>query len=348
MKGSAMTARRTLLVGAIAVACLGLQALGLQAGHAQEADFSRKTITIYIGNTAGGTYDLMGRLVARHLGHFLPGNPTVVPENMPGAGTLRAANHIFNVAPKDGTALGIVTETIAVEQALHNPAVQFDARRLAWIGRVAASNAVHIIWHASKVQSIEDARRFEVTTAGTGVGNLGETVPTLLNAVIGTKFKIIKGYPAANESMLAMERGEVEGAVVNWTTVKTAKAQWLREGKIKVILQVLTERGPDLPNVPALGELGDNLEAKQLLGLYAGTGAIGRSFFGPPGLRPAVMKALRDGFAAMSKDPQFISDASQINAELEVGSGEEVQKAVEQTLNVPESVLQRAREIFAR
>src|ERR1700732_4119914 len=348
MKGSAMTARRTVLVGVIAIACLGLQALGPQAGHAQEADFSRKTVTIYIGNTAGGTYDLMGRWVTRHLGRFLPGNPTVIAENMPGAGTLRAANYIFNVAPKNGTALGIVTDTIAVEQALLNPAVQFDARKLTWIGRIAASNAVHIIGHTSRLQSIEDAKRFEATVAGTGAGNAGETVPTLLNAVIGTKFKIIRGYPAANESMLAMERGEVEGAVVNWATVKTAKAQWLQEGRIRVILQDVAERGPDLPNVPALGELGDNLEAKQLLGLYAGTGAIGRSFFAPPGLPPAISKALRDGFAAMSKDPQFIADANQINAELQVGSGDAVQKAVERTLNVPEGVLQRAREIFAR
>jgi tripartite-type tricarboxylate transporter receptor subunit TctC len=333
---------------ALPVVALLVACAAVDTGRAQEADFSRKTITIYIGNTAGGTYDLMGRLVARHLGHFLPGNPTVVPENMPGAGTLRAANYIFNVVPKDGTALGIVTDTVAVEQALRNPAVQFDARKLTWIGRVAASNAVQIIWHTAKVQSIEDAKRFEATVAGTGAGNAAETVPKLLNAVIGTKFKIIKGYPAANEAMLAVERGEVESAVPNWTTLKTTRASWLRDGKAKVILQYLTERGPELPDVPALGELGDNLEAKQLLGLYAGTGAIGRSFFGPPGLRPAVMKALRDGFAAMSKDAAFIADANQINAELQVGSGEEVQKAVEQALNVPESVLQRAREIFAR
>jgi tripartite-type tricarboxylate transporter receptor subunit TctC len=337
-----MTVKSMVLAGAIAVC------LGFQSGHAQEPDFSRKTITIYIGNTAGGTYDLMGRLVTRHLGRSLPGNPTVIAENMPGAGTLRAANYIFSVAPKNGTALGIVTDTIAVEQGLLNPAVQFDARKLTWIGRVAASNAVHIIWHTSKVQSIEDAKRFEATVAGTGAGNVAETVPTLLNAVIGTKFKIIRGYPAANESMLAMERGEVEGAAVNWTTVKTAKAQWLREGKIKVILQDLAERGPDLPDVPALGELGDNLEARQLVGLYASTGAIGRSFFAPPSLPPAIAKALRDGFAAMTRDSEFIADANKINAELQIGSGEEVQKAVEQTLNVPESVLQRAREIFAR
>ena len=333
----------TALAFAILVSCLDVQ-----SAHAQEADFARKTITIYIGNTAGGTYDLMGRLVTRHLGRFVPGSPTVIAENMPGAGTLRAANYIFNVAPRNGTALGIVTETIAVEQALLNPAVQFDARKLTWIGRVAASNAVHIIWHTSKVQSIEDAKRFEATVAGTGAGNVAETVPTLLNAVIGTKFKIIRGYPAANESMLAMERGEVEGAAVNWTTVKTAKTQWLQEKKIKVILQDVTERGPDLPDVPALGELGDTLEARQLLGLYASTGAIGRSFFAPPGLPSPTSKTLRDAFAAMTSDAQFIADANMVNAELQIGSGEEVQKAVERTLNVPESVLQRAREIFAR
>jgi tripartite-type tricarboxylate transporter receptor subunit TctC len=334
--------------GFLAVAVLALGILGVEAALAQQADFSRQTITIYIGNTAGGTYDLMGRLVARHLGRSLPGNPTLVPENMPGAGTLRAANYIYNVAPKNGSALGIVTETVAVEQALRNPAVQFDARKFGWIGRVAASNAVHIIWHTAKVQSIEDAKRFTATVAGTGAGNVAETVPTLLNAVIGTKFRIIKGYPAANEALLAMERGEVEGAVVNWTTLKTAKAQWLREGLIKVILQDQIEREPDLPDVPALGELGDSAEAKQLVGLYAGTGAIGRSFFGPPGMPPAVTKALRDGFAAMTRDPEFIADAARINAELNIGSGEDVQRAVERTLNVPEPVLQRAREIFAR
>lgn len=338
-----MTLIRALLAGAMAIWCLGVE-----AGYAQQADFARKTITIYIGNTAGGTYDLMGRLVARHLGHFLPGNPTVVAENMPGAGSLRAANHIFNVAPKDGTALGIVTDTIAVEQALRNPAVQFDARKLTWIGRVAASNAVQIIWHTAKVQSIEDAKRFEATVAGTGAGNAAETVPTLLNAVIGTKFKIIKGYPAANEAMLAVERGEVESAVPNWATMKTTRASWLREGKAKVILQYLSERGPELPDVPALGELGGTPEAKQLLGLYANTSAIGRSFFAPPGLPPTVVKTLRDAFAAMSRDAEFIADAQQINADIEIGSGEDVQKAVERTLNVPESVLQRAREIFAR
>src|SRR5215468_11196175 len=149
----------TLIAGALA---------GITPAGAQE--FAGKTVTITIGNTAGGTYDLMGRLLARHLGRHLPGQPTVIADNMPGAGTLRAANYIANVAPKNGTALGIVSETLAVEQALKNAAVQYDAATLTWIGRVAASNAVHIQWHTSKVQSIDDAKKFEGTVAGTGPG----------------------------------------------------------------------------------------------------------------------------------------------------------------------------------
>src|SRR4051812_44788565 len=296
---------------------------------AQDSDFTGKTITIYIGNTAGGTYDLMGRLVARHLGRHLQGHPTVIAENMPGAGTLRAANYVYNVAPKNGTALGIVSETMAVEQALLNPAVQYDATKFTWIGRVAASNAVHIIWHTAQVQSIEDAKRFEATVAGTGPGNVAEIVPTLLNAVIGTKFKIIRGYPAANESMLAMERGEVEGAAVNWTTVKTAKAGWLREKKVKVILQDLTARGPELPDVPALGELGDTPDAKQLIGPYANSGPIGRLVLRPAGLATGDEKPLGEGFGRLAEAPRFHHSGNPINAELDIGSAEDIQKAVE-------------------
>jgi tripartite-type tricarboxylate transporter receptor subunit TctC len=336
----------TLVAVLTGIALTGVALIGIAPAGAQE--FAGKTVTIHIGNTAGGTYDLMGRLLARHLGRHLPGQPTVIAENMPGAGTLRAANFIANVAPKNGTALGIVSESLAIEQALKNTAVQYDAAKLVWIGRVAASNAVHMMWHTSKVQSIEDAKRYEATMAGTGPGNLAEIIPTLFNAVLGTKFKIVRGYPAANESMLAMERGEVEGVTVNWTTVKTAKAQWLRENKVKVIVQHLPTRAADLPDAPALGELGDTTEGRQLLSLYANTGPIGRAFFVPPGTPAAAVKTLRDGFLAMTKDPEFLADAKKINAELDIGTGDEVLKAVQQTLNVPESVLQRAREIFGR
>ncbi len=166
-------------------ACFRLPRLFARAGtvHAQAPDlFAHKTVTVYIGNTVGGGYDLYGRMVARFLGRHLPGNPNVVAENMPGAGTIRAANFIYSAAAKDGTALGIVTETLALEQALANPAVQYDAVKYTWIGRVASSNNIQMMWHTSKVQSIEDAKLYEAPVAGTGPGNIAEEVPTLLNS----------------------------------------------------------------------------------------------------------------------------------------------------------------------
>ncbi len=324
--------------------------LGLASGARAQEDgvFARKTITIYVGNTAGGTYDLYARLVSRHLARFLPGRPGVVVENMPGAGSLRAANFIAGVAPKDGTAIGIVTENVAIEQALGNVAVQYDASKFTWIGRIGPSNAIHAMWHTSKVQSIEDAKKYESALAGTGAGNLAEIIPTLLNAVLGTKFRLVRGYPAANEALLAMERGEVEGVSANWTTIKVQKKEWLADHKVKIILQDLPTRGPDLLDTPALGELGDTPDDRQLTGLYASVGAIGRAFFAPPGVSAASAAALRDGFIAMTKDADFIADAQKTSAELAPAPGADLQAAVVGTLALPEYLRKRAQAIFAR
>jgi len=194
---------------------LGITVLLLAADAAAEPVepfFARRTVTIIIGYTAGGSYDLYGRLVARHLGKHVPGQPTVIAQNMPGAGSLKAANYLYELAPKDGTALGVIVESAALEQALENPAVQYDASKFTYVGRIATSNNVFMQWHTAKVQSLEDAKRMETSLAGTGPGSIAETVPQLLNAVVGTKFKLISGYPASSEAMLAMERGEVDGA----------------------------------------------------------------------------------------------------------------------------------------
>jgi tripartite-type tricarboxylate transporter receptor subunit TctC len=327
---------------------LGLLAcLVTSAAMAQEASpFPRNTITIYVGNTAGGTYDLYARLVSRHLGAFLPGKPTIVVENMPGAGSLRAANYIYNVAPKNGTALGIISENIAIEQALQNPGVQYDASKLTWVGRVGPSAAVHVVWNTAKAQSIEDAKTHEMTVAGTGPGNLAEIIPQLLNAVIGTKFKVIRGYPASNEALLALERGEVEGASANWTTIKVQKKELLAEGKLKVILQDLPTRLPELQDVPALGELGDTPEAKQLTALYASVGAVGRSFFAPPGIPEATATHLREGLAKMTLDPAFRADAAKSMLEVSPANGAELQASVAKTLAIPDAYIQRAQQIF--
>ena len=327
----------------IAAAALSTPAL---AQTAEQVFSQKKTVNIYIGYTPGGSYDLYARMVAQHLGRFLPGKPAVVPNNMPGAGSLTAANYVSGVAPKDGTALAIVSETAAMEQALGNPAVKYDATKFTWIGRVASSNNIHLVWKTAKAQSVEDTKNIEMTVAGTGPANMAEAVPRLLNALIGTKFKIITGYPASGPAMLAMESGEVDGAGTSWAAIKATKQDWLKSGDAKIILQDVPERAADLPDVPALVEFGKTAEDKQWLGLYASGGAIGRAFFGPPEIPPQITKALRDGFATMTKDPEFLADLKKAGLDVEPETPENLAKVVAATVQVPDSVRQRVRAIF--
>src|ERR1700704_2403787 len=245
-------------------ACAAGSAADIALAQPAEQFFARKTVTISIGYTAGGSYDLYGRLVARHLGKHIAGRPTVVAQNMPGIGSLKAASYIYELAPRDGTALGVVVESIALEQALANPAALYDAAKFNYVGRVATSNNIFMQWNTSRVQSIGDSQKFESSLAGTGPGSIAETVPRLLNALAGTKFKLVSGYPASTEGMLAMERGEVEGSSSSWAAVFVAKKDWLREKKIRIILQTAPERTKDLPDSPALPEIGSTDEDKQV------------------------------------------------------------------------------------
>src|SRR5439155_15053796 len=265
----------------------------------------------------GGSYDLYGRLVARHLGKHITGQPTIFSQNMPSAGSLKAAKYIYEVGPKDGTALGVVVESAALEQALANPAAQFDAAKFTYVGRVATSNNIFMQWHTSQVQPIEDSKRLESSLAGTGPGSIAETVPRLLNALAGTRFKLVSGYPASNEAMLAMERGEVEGASSSWAAVSVAKKDWLRDKKIRIILQTAPERAAEIPDAPALPEIGTTAEDKQVYRLYASGSAVGRSVIGPPAIPADRVRALRNAFNAMVKDPEFIAEIRKANVELD-------------------------------
>ena len=321
---------------------------GTGAAAAQSEIFAGKTVTIYVGYTAGGSYDLYGRLISRHLGAHLPGRPSVVVQNMPGAGSLKAANYLYEVAPRDGTALGVVVESTALEQALKNPAAQYDAAKFTYVGRVATSNNVFMMWHTAKVQSLEDAMRMPSLLAGTGPGSIAETIPKLTNALLGTKFKLISGYPASTEAMLAMERGEVDGSSSSWAAVKVGKADWLRDKKIKIILQTTPERIPELPDAPCLGEISNTQADKQVFALYASGSAIGRSLIGPPAIATERVKALRDGFDAMVKDPEFVADIQKINVELDPLPGAALAQLVEKALSVPAAVRERAIEAFGR
>jgi tripartite-type tricarboxylate transporter receptor subunit TctC len=318
------------------------------AAQPVEQVFAGRTITIYVGYTAGGSYDLYGRLISRHLGQHLPGHPTVVVQNMPGAGSLKAANYLYEVAPRDGTALGVVVESTALEQALANPAAQYDAAKFTYVGRVATSNNIFMMWQGAKVQSIEDAKRAVALLAGTGPGSIAETIPKLTNALLGTRFKLISGYPASTEAMLAMERGEVDGSSSSWAAVKVGKQEWLKEKKIKIILQTTPERVAELPDTPCLGEIGSTPEDRQVFALYASGSAIGRSLLGPPGIAAERVAALRAGFDAMVKDPDFVADIQKINVELDPLPGAAVAQLVARTLDVPAAVRERAIAAFGR
>ncbi len=327
------------LCAAVALAAVPAVA---QAQSVEQA-YKGKTINLYIGYGAGGGYDFFGRLVSRHLGKQVPGHPTVVPQNMPGAGSLRAANYVYNVAPKDGTTLGIVTQTVALEEALGTPGVQYKAAGFNWIGRVTSNVDMSIMWYTSKVKTIEDAFKYEAPVSGTGPGSPAEVMPKLLNGLLGTKFKVITGYPGSTEGMIAMERGETEGAITSWNTIKTSKQAWLQEKKINMILAYTPARHPELPNVPAMVELGKTQEQKQVLNLYASGAVVGRSIMTTPKVPADRVKALRAAFDAMTKDKDFLAEVEKTKAEFDPMSGVELQKLVEEAGNVPDKVRELAR-----
>lgn len=334
---------KAVLAGATFVASIAGE---VTTAGAQDGLFARKTITLTVGYAPGGSYDLYARFVGRFLGRHLPGQPSVVVQNMPGAGSLQAANYLFKVAPKDGTAIGVVAETLPMEQALQNPGVQYDAAAYTYIGRVASSNNIQLVWHTAKVKSFQDLLTTTMTTAGTGPANLAETVPKVLNALVGTQFKIVSGYPSSGPGMLAMERGEVDGAATSWAIVKAQRMDWIKEGKAKIILQFLPSRSSELPDVPALGEVGKTDEAKRILNLYASGGALGRYVIGPPGIPAEAARALRDGFALMVKDPELLAEANKARVDVEPSGHEELAAVAKRTLDVSDAIRQRVREIF--
>lgn len=317
---------------------------GLAQQH--DASFLGKTITIYIGFDPGGSYDLYGRLVARHLGQHLPGRPTIVPQNMPGAGSFAAANYLFKIAPKDGTALGVLTEALALEEALKTPGVQYRSADFNWIGRMTSILEVSYTGPKSKVRTLDDARRIETPMADTGSGSSSDGYPKLLNALAGTKFKLISGYPGSAQAMMAVEAGEVDGAETSWSTLSRTKPLWLKNHEIGILVQYALKRSTELPLVPAVVELGKTDQAKQILAFYTSGAEVGRSLVAPPGLSPERVRVLRAGFDAMLKDPDFLADVNKTKAEFRPGSGEEVQQLIQNTANAPREITEKTMSIL--
>ncbi len=275
------------LVCGVAFACVASPVVGQGA----DGFYKGKTISVVSGFTPGGSYDFDTRLFARHCGRHIAGNPIVIVQTMPGAGGLNAANHLFKVAPRDGTALGMLSQTLAIGEAMGTPGIQYKSAEFNWLGRLSTSVEVTLTWHTSKARSIEDARSSEILLASSGPGSALDNYPRVLAFASGLKLKIVSGYKGSTEALLAMERGEVDGSCTTWNTLKINRKKWLDDKRINILVQYTSVRSPELPNVPAAVELGRTAEDKALLEFYMSGGEIGRSILTTPGV-PAMRLAV--------------------------------------------------------
>jgi tripartite-type tricarboxylate transporter receptor subunit TctC len=283
-------------------------------------------------------------LVGRHIA----GNPTVTVQVMPGAGGIRAANYLAEQAPRDGTAITTFAGGPILEPLIGARNPGYDMSSFTWIGAMTKDIGLCIAWGATPFKTIDDAKKQQMVVAGTGAGSETDTWPLVLNDVLGTKFKLVTGYVGSQETILAIERGEVHGrCVFSYSALKVAKPDWLRDKKINVLVLTALERHPDFPDVPAVVDLVSKQEDRQLLELMTGPSAMGRPFAAPPGLPANKAALLRRAFDATMQDPQFRAEAARIQADLAPTTGEEVQKLVARLYATPRSVVERGKRLLA-
>jgi tripartite-type tricarboxylate transporter receptor subunit TctC len=331
-------------VKAFHACCGALLLTAAMAGNAYAQDLSRISITV--GFTSGGTYDATARLFSRHLGKHLAGNPQIIVQNMPGSGGIVALNHLYNIAPSDGSALALVDGALVFEALFGNPSVKYDPRQLNWIGSRAKETPTCIVWAERSVATIDQAMEREVVLGAT-IGTRTYNQPRLFNALLGTKFKIVTGYPGGNELTVAMERGETEGwCGWSWTSVKRRVPTWLSEKKVNILVQGALEKSPDLPNVPLAVDLVTNPIDRQILQLMLSDTRIASPLIAPGGMPNQRVHELRTGFDRMMTDPDFTNDAEKLGIEVDPTPGEKLQTAVNEMFTLPVDVLSRAKELL--
>lgn len=318
----------TLLIAAVA-------ALAAPSAHATAVDFKGKTITVVIGFGAGGGYDAYARLMADHLGKHLPGNPTVIVDNMTGGGGRRAIIYMATAAPKDGTAITIPLANIAFDAVRGAMEGSVKPDEFGFIGRLSPSIDAEVTWYTSPTKTFDDAKQNETIVGSDGATSNGSTVVRVVNSLFGTKFQLIEGYKGAADIALAIQRGEVQAMIVSLQTVGTLYPDWLKDKKVNFLWQQATKRDPAFPDVPALVEFGTNDQEHVLLTMLASQGDIGKSVAAPPGTPAEVLAALRSAFDEMIQDPEFVADAAARKLPIDAASGETVQALIAGTMNSP-------------
>jgi tripartite-type tricarboxylate transporter receptor subunit TctC len=328
--------------GFVAIAGVAFEA----SAQTPEEFYKGKTIDFVIGYPPGGSNDVWGRLLSRHLGKHVPGRPNVVPKNMPGAGSFLAVNQIFNVLPKDGTIIGIGAPTMALDEKLGSQGVRFKTAELNWVGRVDSLVNMVFTWKTSPVKTFADAQKREATLSGTGAGSTVSIYPTVINNVLGTKFKLVMGYRGSNEAMLAVERGEVEGHSTSWTALKVAHPDWVRDKSVSILVQFALKRHAELPEVPTAVELGRTDEERRILGAVMNASEVGSAFFTNPGVPADRLTALRRAFDATMKDAEFVAEVEKTRLAVNPITGEELQKLVAEVSNMPPALLEKVRAAY--
>jgi tripartite-type tricarboxylate transporter receptor subunit TctC len=338
---------RVRLVGSLgaALTLIGVMTVPPEVGAATADFYQGKTLEIITSSGVGtDSYDTLSRLVARHIGQFLPGNPAVVVVNMPGAGGILAANQLYNIVPRDGTVIGMLDQAIYETQLFKVAGLRADVTKMNWIGRIISNNAVLFAWHTAAVQKIDDAYTKELIICSTGSSS--QLRWGMLKNLLGLKFKLITGYKGTGEGLIAMERGEVEALSMPWTVFRVIRADWLRDKKVNVLLQTGVDRAPDLPDVPRVIDLARNDEQRQLLELFSTAEKVGRSLTAPPGLPPERVAELRSGFAATLKDPGFLADAANMQVSLTPLLGDDLQAIIEKSFDYPPTIVAKAQTLI--
>jgi tripartite-type tricarboxylate transporter receptor subunit TctC len=316
---------------------------GAEPAQAQGEPYKGKTITVITSTGVGGTYDLIARLIARHMPRHIPGHPSMIVQNMPGGGNVLATNYMYNIAPKDGTAIATIHSAMPLHQVLDGQGVRYQADKFNWLGSTGPQNEVILVWHTAGVSTIEQAMEKEVILGGTGAGSGIVIIPSVMNTLLGTRFKIVLGYRTSEDINLGMQRGEVQGRAFGFASITTQHPDWLKENKVVFLAQAGAKREQLLPDVPLLTELARNEAQRRIMELISSAPALGQPYIAPPGVPADRLAILRHAFDATLRDTAFLGDAEKIHFELRPMDAAETSRIVQRTINTPAELVARAK-----
>jgi tripartite-type tricarboxylate transporter receptor subunit TctC len=333
------------VLGALLTAALAFGGAAAPVALAQTdagSFYKGRQIAIIVGFPPGGGYDVYARVIARHFARHVPGAPVIVVQNMPGAGSMNLANHMYAIAPKDGTVIGSVESGVPLEALYDGKGVRFDPQKFAWIGGVNEDTSTCQVWHTSPVKQFLDLRTHEAPFAGTGPAAPPEVESKVANEVLGTRMKLILGYRGLGDVYAALEKGELEGSCgITWSSVTAVRADWIREGKLRTIVQIAGQRHKDLPNVPLITEFARTEEERQILQLLSLPNLVGRPYMAPPETPGERVRLLRAAFSATLRDAEFLADAAQAKLPIDPVSAERIEQVLGDASKMPRDVIAR-------